>query len=157
MRAHDRRVGRSRAGRVALASASPFRHGRDARPCRDETPLRNLELASGPRLTIRQLQGGQAQEIECLDECVDSLGREAQERIAARQELFLIDGKDGSERVRDARILFHPATFELDRGSACQCQTDPAVVLLCRYRHRRGFAVDVSGLDRRITRPRSRP
>jgi hypothetical protein len=53
--------------------------------------------------------------------------------------------------------LFHPAAFELDHASACETEADPAVALLRRHHDRRSFAVDVSGLDRRVTRLRGRP
>jgi hypothetical protein len=55
LRAHERGVGRSRAGRMSVASGSVFRHWRDARPRRDQALLRNLELVSGPRIAIREL------------------------------------------------------------------------------------------------------
>ena len=75
---------------MAVASGSPFRHRRDARPRRDQAPLGNLELVSAPGIAIRELQSGQAQEIERVCERVDCLARERPQRIAAPQELSMI-------------------------------------------------------------------
>ena len=54
LRAHDRGIGSSRRDDTVVTFRSAFRRGRDARPCRDQTPLRHLEFVSDPRIPIRE-------------------------------------------------------------------------------------------------------